>query len=119
MNMALGAIGYDCPLREISGWKFFVDDNGFIPSGGNTLLVAKVFAWKGLKDNFYAAAIGNDGPGGTIRYDKTKNLPASFLQVKITTDWFRENKVKGVIRERESALQRLVDLVCRSEGIAQ
>lgn len=117
MDMALGNTGPDRPITIIEGWRFFIDDNGFIPSAQNTCLVAKILCWKCGVDRYYAACIGNEGPHGIIQYRKGEDLRDGFTQTKISPYWFAENGQKGIRKEARCSLSRLILLVSRCEGI--
>jgi len=118
MNKCLPDSSYEKPLLEINGWKFFLDENGFLPSASNTMLVAKILAWKDTEDNHYASCVGNSTPLGTIQYQKGRDLSTGFTQgCVIDTRFFSRYGSKGIQDECSKTLQRLIDFVSSRESL--
>jgi len=121
LRQALPQSSYEEPLKEIGGWRFFSDEDGWIPSAESLAVVHRILAWKPGVDHSYATCIGNDGSEGTIRVERGADLPKGFSTTRTTRHRLFEivnSKDFAPLREDfDKALNKLVDLVVESEHL--
>lgn len=109
---------YDKPLAVIGDWRFFVDEDGFIPSGENTKLVGKVLALNKEASRYYVSIIGT-ADGGTFSHTSGESFPKEAIENCVIDRLFVVQRgVSAVKAEVEAALRRLVDLVKEKEQLA-
>lgn len=106
---------YRNPIVDIDGWRLFM--NGFIPSYENTKLICFIQAWKNNTPRYYGSLVGTDN--GAFEYKKGEALP-EWLVSNCVINAFALRDVNifdFVEKEINLALDRLITLVCSSEGI--
>lgn len=115
IEIECGQSTYDKPEHEISGWHFFMDPDGFIPSAHNLFIVGKLLAWKKGTDRYYCALIGV--PDGVFQYERGVDFP-KIKDCIIDQKFLCERGVAGILQEKEKSMRLLIDFVMRHESPA-
>lgn len=115
MNECIGPTGFNSPLHVWDGWHFFVDDDGFLPSANNLLLVLKLIAWKKGESRQFTICVGNESNGSVAEYKRGEQLPKDFVTgCIITSHFYFLGGREALVTEVRKSLDRLIDFVKKS-----